>query len=191
MTTKPFLYIFCFYLFVFFFLYWPIHIPKKKPLCAPFCIIYPTCPQNQTKKKPNQTKNNENQKWNKTKSICNVMCRGQPIALSWRRLNTIAPLPNIVDAWNHTHNNNLSNSNDIHNHLWTEPNQTELNVINFLPNERKTTDKLFLGKWSDHSQRNYRLTSLLNALFLVITYIHTHAKPTNLKHFHFLLEMKL
>lgn len=45
--------------------------------------------------------------------------RGQPVALSWRRLNTIAPLPNIVDAWNHTHNNNIiNNNNDIHNHLW-------------------------------------------------------------------------
>lgn len=50
------------------------------------------------------------------------MRRGQPVVpLSWRRLNTIAPLPNIVDAWNHTHNANFSSnnniSNDIHNHL--------------------------------------------------------------------------
>lgn len=52
------------------------------------------------------------------------MRRGQPVVpLSWRRLNTIAPLPNVVDAWNHTHNVNFSRnnnnniSNDIHNHL--------------------------------------------------------------------------
>lgn len=48
--------------------------------------------------------------------------RGQPVVpLSWRRLNTIAPLPNHVDAWNHTHNANFSSnnniSNDIHNYL--------------------------------------------------------------------------
>lgn len=62
-----------------------------------------------------RTKKKKTQKLNKNQ--IHVMCRGQPVALSWRRLNTIAPLPNVVDAWNHTHNNNFSNSNDIHNHL--------------------------------------------------------------------------
>lgn len=45
------------------------------------------------------------------------MYSSQPVGLSWKRLNTIAPQPNVVDAWNHTHiNNNDSNSNNFENH---------------------------------------------------------------------------
>lgn len=57
------------------------------------------------------------------KKLC--MYRGQAVGISLRRLNTIAPLPNTVDAWNHSHvdNNNSINNTDIHTHLWTETNR--------------------------------------------------------------------